>query len=138
MGIINLKRILLYSSIIVLFTITGCKKDSEQSKTELLCHEWKLAHILGQDGSEFIEVEFDFEITLKFDKDNHVTGSTTFDGEYETDTNVWQWMDDENTIRIGSNGDHEDWDVQKLTNHELWIKFLSGSGNYAVYKFERK
>jgi hypothetical protein len=138
MGTINFKWIILYSSIIALFTFTGCKKDSVSTKTELLCQEWKLAHFLVQDGSDLIEVDIDFEMTLNFDIDNHVTGSSTYGGENETETNVWQWINDENTIRIGTSNDHEDWDVQKLTNQELWIKFLSGSGNYVVYKFERK
>lgn len=138
MGTINFKRILLYSSIIALFTITGCKKDSESTKTELLCQEWELAHFLVQDESDLIEVEIDFEMTLNFDLDNHVIASSTYDGENETETNVWQWINDENTIRIGTNIDHEDWDVQKLTNQELWIKFLSESGNYVVCKFESK
>lgn len=138
MGTINFKRIFLYSSIIALFTITGCKKDSEPTKTELLCQEWKLVHFLVQDQSDLIEVDIDFEMTMRFDKDNHVTGSSTYDGETETETTDWQWINDENAIRIGTNTDHEDWEVQKLTDQELWVKFLSGSGNYVVYKFERK
>jgi hypothetical protein len=125
--------------IVSLILINGCKKDeqptqNEQStKSELLCHEWRIAHTYVEDQSNLIEVNLGFEMTLKFTADKQAV----FSVNNQTETSVWSWANSEKTITFQTPSGQINWDVQKLTDQEFWYRFLSGSGNYVVYKCEK-
>jgi hypothetical protein len=94
---------------------------------------WKIAHTYVEDNSNLIEFALGFESTLKFTADNRLTGIST---NGETETGVWTLINSEKTISLQTSSGQYNWDIQKLTNQEFWFRFLSGSGNYVVYKCE--
>jgi hypothetical protein len=121
--------------LISLLLLSACKNDDPPSQTDLLCHDWKVAKLFVEDqsGQQF-EAFLGVEITLKFTADKQAIMSSN----NETDTAIWSWTNDEKSVRLQTTSGSVTYDVQKLTDQELWIRFQSAeTGNYLIYKCER-
>jgi hypothetical protein len=113
--------------------VTGCKKDEQPTQTELLCKEWRIVHTYVEVQSVLTEFSMGFEMTLKFTTDKQAV----FSSNNQTETATWSWANGEKSLNFQTSGGQLNWEVQKLTDNEFWYRFLSGSGNYCVYKCEK-
>ncbi len=119
--------------IVSLILMSGCKKDEQPTQTELLCHEWRIVHTYSEDQTNLIEFNIGFEMTLNFTANKQAVVSSN----NQTETGAWSWASGEKSIIIQTSSGQINMEVQKLTDQEFWYRFLSGSGNYCIYKCER-
>jgi len=117
---VYLKSILFYSAIIVLFTIAGCKKEDEPTKSELLAKEWKIISVDGESVNEYFDED---EIFLKFETDGDFKITWIDDGDSEIETGNWNWQNNEELLEVNLDveSDPVSWELKKLTKTEFWF-----------------
>jgi len=117
---VYLKSILFLSAIIVLFTIAGCKKEDEPTKSELLAKEWKIISVDGESVNEYFDED---EIFLKFETDGDFKITWIDDGDSEIETGNWNWQNNEELLEVNLDveSDPVSWELRKLTKTEFWF-----------------
>jgi len=117
---VYLKSILFLSAIIVLFTIAGCKKEDEPTKSELLAKEWKIISVDGESVNEYFDED---EIFLKFETDGDFKITWIDDGDSEIETGNWNWQNNEELLEVNLDveSDPVSWELKKLTKTEFWF-----------------
>ena len=116
----HLQRIIFYSTIVVLFAVSACKKDEEPAptKTELLSREWKIASI--NDSSVELQTVVD-EVTIKFNPNGNCIITGTVGGVSNPETGSWNWTNNEEILKVNINQDQMNWELKKLTSTEFWF-----------------
>ena len=112
------RKIFFYFTIIVLFAITGCKKDDEPTKTELITKEWRIISIDGESAYQYFDGE---EVILKFETDGDFKITRFYDGDSETSVGKWNWEDKEELLEVEMDGEQVNWELYKLTTTEFWF-----------------
>ncbi|HNX44291.1 MAG TPA: hypothetical protein PLJ84_11405 [Bacteroidales bacterium] len=128
----------------ILFLVpAACEKnsddDKEQTKTELLCREWKVVSIGGLSANYECECDetlmsfkSDGKFSMIFKLDGAVIEDESFDGQWE-----WQVQDESVTLEFQYFSEEEGWvtgftilDIQQLTKDYLWFIFADDDEVY--------
>ena len=109
-------------------TITGCKKYPDgpsfslHTKTNRLCHKWKLVAEFdnGQQSATTAEITYEFKINHTYDA---VESGTRFSGQ-------WQFSSDSKSVLFdGSFG----YTILRLESKSLWLEVNSHEAHYELY-----
>lgn len=124
------KKLLLAATVVIVLNFSSCRKYEDgpvlslKSKTGRLTGEWVVEEIDNVNISGF------GSITLEFERD----GDFTFGLSYSyygysysySEDGQWAWEDNKEAISVVVNGATEEWEIQRLTNKELWFEDESG------------
>lgn len=113
-------NLMLAAAIVIALNFSSCGKYEDgpsfslMSKTSRLTGEWEVV--------KYDNVAPDDDIILEFEKDGDFSLTYEYDGYSYSYDGEWSWEEGKEEIEIEVDGDKSTWEVQRLTNNELWFE----------------
>jgi hypothetical protein len=114
------KKLMLAASVVIILNFCSCGKYDDgpkfslASKTGRLSGEWEVVKVGGTSVTDNLILEFEKKGDFKY---TYTDGSYSY--SYSGD---WEWHSKKETIKITIDGDVMEWDINRLTNKELWFE----------------
>ena len=108
---------------------------SLRTKKGRLVGEWELDKVIQNGQTQ--SLDSDYDIIWEFERDGDFEQTLEY-GSYSYGYNGdWEFDDNGEELEITINGyGTQTWEINRLTNDELWIEINSG-GNKQEYEFEK-
>lgn len=131
------RNLFLAATVVTILNFQSCSKYEDgpaftlRTKKSRLLGEWELVKLSDENGAViFPSSDNDYEIHMEFEKDGDFELGYTYeeDGTPYSLSSVgeWEFSSDKEELKVDYFGDKVVWEIQRLTNKELWFEDVSG------------